>query len=158
MWDYFLVRFNIIKSLLLLSFLLLFTYKSAQSQESSGSDQIPEYPVSLARMNDAFCSTFVWTFLQSTKPDSEAVLRLRPVDTSAVCECSYKAMLTDSKLKAQLSADQATLTKRFQEGTLKSYFTMRLVKAVHSCFADDLEKSLDAIKFPDERSGTSVTK
>ena len=113
---------------------------SVEAQNSRGGNQ--SSGVSVAELVAAQCPKF--TSQLADRPELKLILSQRPVDISAVCTCTQRSFLADTRLQKALNVDGQALIERMQDERMKAYLTMRLMASVLSCLTPELERALAA--------------
>jgi len=112
--------------------------ESTQAQAPNGGNQ----SISVARLVAAQCPKFTSQLVD--RPELKLILSQRPVDISAVCQCTQRSFLADARLQKALDVDDQALVERMKEERMRAYLTMRLMASVLGCLTPELERALAA--------------
>ena len=102
----------------------------------------PSDGVSIPQLVAAQCPKFTSQLVD--RPELKPVLSQRPVDVSAVCNCTQRSFVADARLKKALDVDDQALAERLKDERMRSYLTMRLMASVLGCLTPELERALAA--------------
>ena len=117
---------------------LFATSESIQAQAPNGGNQ----SISVAQLVASQCPKFTSQLVD--RPELKLILSQRPVDISAVCQCTQRSFLADARLQKALDVDDQTLVERMKEERMRAYLTMRLMASVLGCLTPELERALAA--------------
>jgi hypothetical protein len=125
-------------SLIVAALLAISTSVEAQFVGTAPPQSGPSVPQLVAAQCPKFTSQLV------DRPELKPILSQRPVDVAAVCTCTQRSFVADTRLQKALDVDDQALIERMKDDRMRSYLTMRLMASVLECLTPELERALGA--------------
>jgi hypothetical protein len=67
------------------------------------------------------------------------------VDIPAVCSCTQRSFLADTRLQRAIDVKDEVLVERMKDERMRAYLTIRLMASVLECLTPELERALTAV-------------
>ena len=120
--------------------------KSTPDANTGAAPPAAEAPVasaSIPQLVSAQCPKFSSQLVD--RPELKPILGQRPVDIPAVCSCTQRSFLADTRLQRAIDVKDEVLVERMKDERMRAYLTIRLMASVLECLTPELERALTAV-------------